>query len=256
MLAACRSGETSATVPTCEVSEHVQVAIHNLRSDFGRRVTVIRSSLGNASVERIKSLLSELPAGEVKGQVGCLLTQRDNCRIVMGSTDILELFMNLSNIHAWDFLHPQLLEYLVQELGDDTTKKIMEEYISSLVRFRKTTKMRDLSGWLGNLPNDSLFQKLVVQLGDNWEDKTYEDFEVVRVSLLRRQIFVQSSLSLCGVLTGSIFVILSIPKDQLDVAAIKEALNVVSMRSVLVQSDITSIYAEELCLVRELDPSQ
>ena len=159
--------------------------------------------------------------------------------------------MNLSNIHAWDFLHPQLLDYLVQEIGEDSAKSSMEEYKSKLLRFRMTTNMSDLLGWMGNIPENELFQKLVVKLGDNWKDRKYQEFEEMRISLLRQQVFVQSSLSLCGVLPGSVLVILVTPKGHLDVSAMELALHQESLRRALMQSGISSIYTVGLCLYRD-----
>ena len=253
MIAACRP-EEATTEFTCGVHEHVQVAITGLQNDFERCVCTIRSSLESASIERIKELLTELPPGEVKGQVGCLLTQRNNYHLIMASTSVCQLFMNLSNIHAWDFLHPQLLDYLIQKVGKDSAKSSIEEYKSKLLRFRRTTKMIDLSGWIGDIPeNLELFQKLVIKLGDNWKDKTYQEFEEMRISLLRQQVFVRSSLSLCGVLPGSILVILVTPKGQLDVSAMELALHNQSIISALMRIDISSIYAEGLCLYLSRD---
>ena len=250
MIAACSTNEAT-TEFTCKVSECVQVAITDLQRGFERCVCTIRSSLESASVDRIKELLRELPAGEVKGQVGCLLTQSNNYRLIMASTDINHLFTNLSNIHAWDFQHPQLLDYLVQEVGKDTAKSSMEEYKSRLVRFRRTTKLIDLSGWIGNTPENELFHKLVVKLGDKWEEKTYQEFEEMRISLFRQQVFMQSSLSLCGVLPGSIFVIMVTPTSQLNLPATKMALRYEFLRRALMQCGISGIYIEGLCLYQD-----
>ena len=120
-----------------ELNHHVLEAIKGLQRDFRERVSKIRSSFEIVSLSAIKELLKELPAGEVKGQVGLLLSRSDNFSAIMSSDSIDHLFMNLSNIQAWDFLHPQLLEYLVQELGDDEARGNMQEYKACLVQFRR-----------------------------------------------------------------------------------------------------------------------
>ena len=84
--------------------------------------------------------------------------------------------------------------------------------------------MRELSGWFGSITKESIFKKIVLSLGDNWKEKTYEEFEELRVSILRQQVFFQSSLHLCGALTGSILVALAIPKS-VDVVDLKQMLN-------------------------------
>ena len=245
----------AASSSTCEVDCSIQEAIDTLQGDFRQCVTIIRLSFETVSdaVSGIKESLKELPAGEVKGQVGLLLTQSDNLRIVMNSDNIDELFMNLSNIRAWDFLHPQLLEYLVWVLGKDEAKRSMMEYMSKLVQFRESTKMRKLLGWFGNIPKKSSFQKTVMILGDKWKDKTYQEFEVLRISLLRRRVFDQSCLSLCGVLNGSVMVILAIPK-LVNVVALKKMFEEPEIQIILLDNQVQSIYVEELCLIREVCP--
>ena len=234
----------------CDVDCNILKAIENLQRDFRERVTHIRLSFKTAvSVATIKELLSqELPAGEVKGQVGLLLS--NNFMTIRSSYSIDHLFIYLSNIQAWDFLHPQLLEYLVQELGDDDAKRSMEEYKSCLVQFRRTTKMRQLSGWFGRITESSTFQKIVLSLGSDWEEKTYEEFEELRVSLLRQEVFFQSSLHLCGVLTGSLFVALVIPKS-VDVAVMRQMLGEYQLLKFLMDSGVLSIYAEQVCLIQD-----
>ena len=146
------------------ISDETQEAIERLQRDFRERVSRIRLSLtATISLTTIKDLLkAELPAGEVKNQVGHLLSDSRNYRLIMSSDDIDQLFVRLSNIQAWDFLHPQLLEYLVQELADYETKKIITEYKSLLIQFRRTTKMSELSGWFGDIPERSEFKKVVL----------------------------------------------------------------------------------------------
>lgn len=243
-------------VATCEVENNyckIQKAIDRLQRDFRLNVTKIRSSFESISVVAMKELLKELPAGEVKGQVGLLLNKSDNLGGVVNSADVDQLFTHLSNIQAWDFLHPQLLEYLVQELGDDKAKRSMEEYKSNLVQFRKMTKMSELSGWFGNISETSKFQKIVLSLGDNWKEKTYEEFEVLRISLLRQQVFFQSSLHLCGVLTGSLFIALAIPKSiDVHVVTLKQNLMLSEHLKFLKANDIHGIYAEGLCLIHNV----
>ena len=253
LLIAYKQADTG-DVATYEINNGCKVkeAIDRLEKDFILQAAKIRSSFKSISVSHVKELLKELPAGEVKGQVGCLFNKGDNFSMAMRSDDVDQLFAHLSNIQAWDFLHPQLLEYLVQELGDDKAKRNMEEYKSHLVYFRKTTKMSELSGWFGNISETSKFQKIVLSLGDNWKEKTYEEFEVLRISLLRQQVFFQSSLHLCGVLTGSLLVALAIPKS-VDMVMLKQNLmQGEPLLKFLKANQIHGIYAEGLCLIHDV----
>ena len=181
-----------------------------------------------------------MPAGEVKGQVGLILSKHSG--EIWNSDDVARLFANLSNIQAWDFLHPQLLEYIVQELGGNDAKRDMEEYKARLVQFRQTTKMYQLSGWFGNIPENSSFQKIVLLLGNDWKYRTYEDFEKLRVSLLRQQAMFHPSLSLCGVLSGSIAVVFAVPKS----------INMRDVKRMMREANLWNydLYAEQVCLIR------
>ena len=235
------------------ISDETQEAIEILQREFRERVSRIRLSLtATISLTAIKDLLKELPAGEVKDQVGHLLSNSDNYSLIMSSDDIDQLFVRLSNIQAWDFLHPQLLEYLVQELAGYETKKIMIEYKSLLIQFRSTTRMSELSGWFGDISETSTFKKIVLSLGDNWKDKTYEEFEVLRVSLLCQRVLFQSSLHLCGILTGSILVALAIPNSIYEevMEQIRSSEN--SFLTFLVENDISAVFGEGFCLIRDV----
>lgn len=229
------------------VNPLIQATINDLQCNFSRKVNAIRSSL-TCTTDAIKQSLSELPAGEVKGQVGCLLTQSEHFCTVMNSRNTHQLFVNLSNIHAWDFLHPQLLEYLVNEHGENEAKQQMLEYKAALVKFRNETKMSELSGWFGNIPENPLFKKVVLMLGDGWKDKTYQQFEEVRVSLLRQQILDKSQLGFCGALSGSFFVALFFPYD---ITEQKQKLQ--PMLKFFKENDIFALYAEGVCLLRLSD---
>ena len=238
------------SVAAYQVDSKIQDAIEGLQRDFRQRVSTMRISLiDTTSAAAIKELLRELPAGEVKDQVGYLLSK--NYSLIMSSDDIDQLFLHLSSLQAWDFLHPQLLEYLVQELGDYETKKIMREYKSLLIQFRSTTKMRELSGWFGEISETSEFKKVVLSLGDNWEDKTYEEFEALRVSLLRQQIFFRSSLHLCGVLTGSILVALAVSDVTHEILMLRWEGNFLNF-SRDAFNEISAVYVEERCLIRKV----
>ena len=107
--------------------------------------------------------------------------------------------------------------------------------------------MSDLSGWFGNISEISNFKKVVLSLGNNWKDKTYEEFEAFRVSLLRQRVFFQSSLHLCGVLTGSILVALTI-SDSTYAQLLQPNIRLDFLFSLKI-NDISAVYVEEHCVV-------
>ena len=93
----------------------------------------------------------------------------------------------------------------------------------------------------------------MLSLGENWKDRTCDEFEILRISLLRQQIFFQSSLHLCGVLTGSILVALAIP-ESVDVATMKQMLDEPPLLKFLIKCEICAIYTEGLCLIQDSTP--
>ena len=103
LLIVCRCAyHAEYTSLYCDVNSDVLKTIEKLQRDFRQQVSHIRLSFRAISVAVIKELLSqELPAGEVKGQVGLLLS--NNFTTIMSSHSIEQLFTCLSNIRAWDF---------------------------------------------------------------------------------------------------------------------------------------------------------
>ena len=97
-----------------------------------------------------------------------------------------ELFLILSPY--WNSLHPALLEYLVKKLGDKSLKARMDLYIKDLQSFRVQTTLGDiLDKWVGEIP--STYKEVVLEMGEEWRERTVEDFEQFRIRLSRMQSF-------------------------------------------------------------------
>ena len=128
----------------------------------------------------------------------------------------------------------------------------MKEYKSLLIQFRSTTKMSELSGWFGDISEASNFKKVVLSLDNNWKNKTYEEFEALRVSLLRQRVFFHASLHLCGVLNGSMLVALTvIDSNHMLLLRMQEIVkDDVGLMDFFVANEIAALYAETRCLIR------
>ena len=95
-------------------------------------------------------------------------------KILTSASNVDELFFILSPY--WNSLHPALLEYLVKKLGDKELKARMDRYMEELHHFRiQTTLGNFLDKWVGGIPPG--YQEFVLELGEEWRERTVEDFE-------------------------------------------------------------------------------
>ena len=71
-------------------------------------------------------------------------------------------------------LNPDILEGLIEVLGDCETKLMMKQYNRDLHEFRCKTKLKD---FIGNYdgPSPPGYKEIRLKLGDNWEEKTLAD---------------------------------------------------------------------------------
>ena len=107
---------------------------------------------------------------------------RQQAKVVSSSTSLDELFSVLSSY--WNLFHPALLEHLINKLGDEDLKARMDSYMSNLQRFRvRTTLGNFLDKWVGDVPPG--YQEFVLELGEQWREKTIEDLEQFRISMSR-----------------------------------------------------------------------
>jgi hypothetical protein len=120
-----------------------------------------------------------------------------------------ELFFILSSY--WNSLHPDLLGYLTNKLGDTDLKARMDRYMEDLRQFRIQTTLGDfLDKWVGEIPSG--YQEFVLELGEEWRKKTVEDFEQFRICLSRLQSFGGGHMSFMETAkSSSILVVLALP---------------------------------------------
>ena len=79
---------------------------------------------------------------------------------------------------------PDILEDLIELLGDEETKMKKNQFIDKLVAFQRGTKIKDMIGNYDgpeNMPAN--YKELEIKLGDNWREKTLEDLKNVRFTL-------------------------------------------------------------------------
>ena len=99
---------------------------------------------------------------------------RQQARVISSATNIDELFSFLSSY--WNLFHPALLQHLINKLEDEDLKARMDHYVNNLYCFRIQTTLGDfLDKWVGEIP--SAYKEFILELGEEWRERTVEDFE-------------------------------------------------------------------------------
>ena len=92
------------------------------------------------------------------------------------------LFFNFSEI--WDYIHPGLLEFIVEKFGTAGDKNVVREYKEDLKKYRGSVKLGEFVKIICKKTNPPLFNKeLSMQVGEDWRHKTLQDLEDVRLQV-------------------------------------------------------------------------
>ena len=104
-------------------------------------------------------------------------------------------------------LSPDILEGLIELLGDTETKHQLGEYKRNLCAFQCETKLKDLVGNYDG-PTPPEYKEVQLKFGDNWREKTLADLKI-----LRSQVSYKSWL-LKVINTGSLTVTFLVPSTK------------------------------------------
>ena len=104
-------------------------------------------------------------------------------------------------------LNPDILEGLIEVLGDVKSKSMMEKYKGVLHEFRCKTKLKDFVGNYDG-PTPPEYKEVQLKLGDDWREKTLADLCVI-TSQISRQSWLVKMVSV-----GSMYVRFMIPQDD------------------------------------------
>ena len=92
------------------------------------------------------------------------------------------LFFTFSDI--WNYIHPGLLEFIVEKFGTASDKNIVQEYKEDLKKYRRSVKLGEFVQIIRKRPGPPLFNKeLSMHVGEDWRDKTLQDLEDVRLQV-------------------------------------------------------------------------
>ena len=160
----------------------------------------------NVPLKEVVNWIRVLPMS-LKTQFAELLRQQ--ATVISSATSVDELFSFLSTYS--NPLHPDLLQHLVNKLGDQDIRSRMDHYMDDLHHFRTQTTLGDfLDKWVGDIPPG--YQEFILELGEEWRNRTVEEFEQFRIHLSRLQSFGGGHMSFMKkAKSSSILVMLVLP---------------------------------------------
>ena len=213
--------------------------IEQFEKKYADLVVSVRNAFkrGGFSFEEVQDRLLQLP---VSLRQYAKLLQSEAAQLFQASS-INELFFKLS-LH-WDFLNPGLLAHLAYSCGDDQTIKSVDEYLGELREFRMRTKIGVfIDKWIGKSPPNT--QEIVMELGDNWREKSLEQLDQLQTELSRMHWFFK------GITSSSVDAVFSLP-ESVDI----DSLELESLREFFQEHQVLRILLNRVCIL-DLQPQQ
>ena len=184
LLPASSSGveDISPTSPTSwitatSVQPAVDIAstLQQLEVDFHELVKEVEVILSKNSVvlKTITRRFSMLPQS-VKRWYQTDKHYRRTKRKILKSTTIKTLFDNLTDLKHWNFMMPDTLDHILQDVKIDDIHQKIDKYKEKLSNFKMKTKLRDLIGTKFPVPDYCVELTMEVE---GWEDKTIKEAE-------------------------------------------------------------------------------
>ena len=134
------------------------------------------------------------------------------------ATTVEEIFSILNRY--CNFLNCSLLAHIINMFGDEEQKKKMNSYTTALQAFRSRTKIRDFVKICpGNPTIPPEFVALKTKLSPEWQERTLEDVEGYRMSMVLSSSLASYALYLVEGIPGSIYLLWSVPNHAIDFLA-------------------------------------
>ena len=141
-----------------------------------------------------------------------------NSSQILNATTVEEIFSILNRY--CNFLNCSLLAHIITKFGDEEQKKELSTYTTALQAFRSRTKITD---FVKTCPENQKippeFVALKTKLSPDWKDRTLEDAEVYRMSMVHSSSLASYALYLVEGVPGSIYLLWSIPSHAIDFLA-------------------------------------
>jgi hypothetical protein len=167
------------------------------------------------------------------------LLQR-NAKALSNASNVDELFLIVSPY--WNSLHPALLVHLIKKLDNKRLNGRMRKYTDDLRKFRIRTQLGDfIEKWAGGIPPG--FDEFVLELGEEWRERTVEDLENFRIHLSRQQCIGGNMTYMKKVMPGSIFVAFTLPQCCFPLGFDKDT------RKFLREENVLGVYVGGQCIL-------
>ena len=130
----------------------------------------------HATLEELQSCLATLPSFQ-SNSTALLLHEATKTK-----NEFFHCLKDYCNV-----LEPEILEDLIEELGDEETKTKLNQFNEELKTFQRGTKLKDMIGNYDgpeNMPPE--YKELSIKLGNKWREKTLEELKNVRLRMSLR----------------------------------------------------------------------
>ena len=175
-----------------------------LEREFYDLVTFVEATLEkreDVGINTITRRFSMLPQS-IKRRQQTDENYRETRRRILNSTTTKELFDNLTELKHWNYMTPDILAHIVEDIKIDDIHQKIDKYKEKLSTFKNNTKLRDLIGT--SFPVPDYCTEVTVEV-EGWEDKTIEQAEKAVVNIMRRATYGQIvRLGWKGVIPGSL----------------------------------------------------
>ena len=156
-----------------QMRSHIRESLRALDRQFAGVQIQLTKSAG-VTLGELKLCISTLPSFQSKQPTPLLQ-----------SNDVNEFFHVLKDY--CNALCPDILEDLVEVLGDEDTKRKWIDFNQEHKVFQQKTKLKDLIGnFTGPVTMPLDYEELEMKLGENWHEKTLEDLENLRYRMSLR----------------------------------------------------------------------
>ena len=232
--------EDMSSIVHCEM--HIVSTLQKLEEEFFQLVTFVEDTLENNMVDitTITRRFRMLPQS-VKRQQETDKDYKETRRRILNSTTIKDLFDNLTELKHWNYMIPDVLTHIVQDVKRDDIHQKIEEYKEKLSTFKANTKLRDLTNISFPVPDYCIELTMEVE---GWEDKTMEEAEKMVLNLMREPTHdTNVHLGWKKVTTGSLKITFIFTESiKIGTEIIPEDLKKSGMMSVQIDGDI--LYSE------------
>ena len=183
----------------------VKETLQKFEKEFLDLIIFIEATLkeSNVQIDTIIRRFSMLPQS-IRRRFQTDENYKETKQRILDSNTVKKLFDNLTELKHWNYMMPDTLVHILEDVKNDDMHKKVDEYKDKLTAFKANTKLRELIGI--SFPVPDYCMELTMEV-EGWEDKTIQEVENRAVNIIRRAAYSGSprvSLGWKGVVPGCI----------------------------------------------------